>query len=150
MTLNPRLKKSDKLLNILNRNPMILEADPKVMPPKFQPSPHLRANWSPRPRTRFPSGFFLWSSLCMYFTGKIQAAVCGTYKCSKTALLFFRYGILWRSWRATWIACSPTPPLLSWPPARALKSRISCHRSILTIVKRKPVQTSSKLRPRQV
>ena len=59
------------------------------MPPKFQPSPHLPANWPTRPRTRFPSGFFLWSSLCIYFTGKLQAVVCGTYKCSKTALIFF-------------------------------------------------------------
>ena len=35
--------------------------------------------------------------LCIYFTGKLQAVVCGTYKCSKTALIFFRYRILWRS-----------------------------------------------------
>ena len=37
------------------------------MSPKFQPSPHLWANWPPRPRTRFPSGFFcdrVYVSLC--------------------------------------------------------------------------------------
>ena len=52
------------------------EPDTKVMPPKFQPSPHLRANWSPRPRTRFPSGFFLWSSLCIIILYRKNTSGC--------------------------------------------------------------------------